>query len=120
MLWCLNKILFNKIKIDLNLNYSFSERMIEIVQLILAILGLNSISRVTREAVNNVSQQIENALQKIKLESRILLDANPNFTVSSGEFFDQNLVRLMSNINGVNKNLDFNTTIMGILENTDS
>ena len=36
--------------------------MIEIVQLILAILGLNSISRVTREAVINVSQQIENAL----------------------------------------------------------
>ncbi len=60
--------------------------MIEIVQLVLAIIGLNSISRVTRQAVNKVSKQIENSLQKIKLESRILLDGKQSFNLSSGDF----------------------------------
>ena len=90
--------------------------MIEIVQLVLAIIGLNSVSRVTRQAVNKVSKQIEDSLQKIKHESRILLDGKQCFKLSSGDFFDQNLGTFMSFINGVNKNLDFNTSLPNILE----
>ena len=100
--------------------YSISEKMIEIVQLVLAIIGLNSISRVTRQAVNKVSKQIENSLQKIKLESRILLDGKQSFNLSSGDFFDQNLGTFMSFINRVNKNLDFNAILSNILEDVDS
>ena len=100
--------------------YSISEKMIEIVQLVLAIIGLNSISRVTRQAVNKVSKQIENSLQKIKLESRILLDGKQGFNLSSGDFFDQNLGTFMSFINRVNKNLDFNAILSNILEDVDS
>ena len=94
--------------------------MIEIVQLVLALLGLNSISRVTSQAVNKVSKQIENSLQNIKLGSRLLLDGNQSFKLSSGDFFDQNLVTFMSFINGVNKNLDFNAILFNILEDIDS
>ena len=94
--------------------------MIEIVQLVLALLGLNSISRVTSQAVNKVSKQIENSLQNIKLGSRLLLDGNQSFKLSSGDFFDENLVTFMSFINGVNKNLDFNAILSNILEDIDS
>ena len=94
--------------------------MIEIVQLVLAIIGLNSISRVTRQAVNKVSKQIERSLEKIKLESRNLLDGKQSFHLSSGDFFDQNLGTFISFINGVNKNLDFNAILSEILEDIDS
>ena len=94
--------------------------MTEIVQLVLAIIGLNSISRVTRQAVNKVSKQIERSLEKIKLESRNLLDGKQSFHLSSGDFFDQNLGTFISFINGVNKNLDFNAILSEILEDIDS
>ena len=100
--------------------YSISEKMIEIVQLVLAIIGLNSISRVTRQAVSKVSKQIEDSLQKIKHESRILMDGKQCFKLSSGDLFDQNLGTFMSFINGVNKNLDFNAILSNILEDIDS
>ena len=52
--------------------------------------------------------------------SRLLLDGNQSFKLSSGDFFDQNLVTFMSFINGVNKNLDFNAILSNILEDIDS
>ena len=59
-------------------------------------------------------------MQNIKLGSRLLLDGNQSFKLSSGDFFDQNLVTFMSFINGVNKNLDFNAILSNILEDIDS
>ena len=52
--------------------------------------------------------------------SRLLLDGNQSFKLSSGDFFDENLVTFMSFINGVNKNLDFNAILSNILEDIDS
>ena len=94
--------------------------MNDLVQLILTILGLRSISKVTNQAVNVISLQIRNVVDNGLTVTRNLLDGKKVFKLSSGRSFHQDLEKWMKEINVENKQLDFKTALLELLENTES
>ncbi len=98
----------------------FSDIMNQVTTMILTLLGLNSVSKVTKRVVQILGQEIESLIANTQCSCIGLYEGEDSFKLSSGTNFLIDLENWMDLITEKNVTLDFKTKLLEKLGNTDS
>ena len=98
----------------------FSDIMNQVTTMILTLLGLNSVSKVTKRVVQILGQEIESLIVNTQCSCIGLYEGEDSFKLSSGINFLIDLENWMDLITEKNVTLDFKTKLLEKLGNTDS
>ena len=94
--------------------------MHSVAQLIFTLLGLNSVSKVTKRAVQVVSKEIGYLISNVQNISNGFYEGEQIFKLSSGNNFIIDLENWVEMITAENLNINFKTRLLEILENNES
>ena len=94
--------------------------MNQVTTMILTLLGLNSVSKVTKHVVQILSQEIESLIANTQCSCIGLYEGEDSFKLSSGTNFLIDLENWMDLITEKNVTLDFKTKLLEKLGSTDS
>ena len=81
--------------------------MQRLIQIILTILGLNSVSKVVKRSVHLIASEIDSILKHAQTVSHSLYNSDSVFKLSSGDNFESDLLNWAKEINSTNQILDF-------------
>ena len=94
--------------------------MQRLIQIILTILGLNSVSKVVKRSVYLIASEIDSILKHVQTVCHSLYNSDSVFKLSSGYNFESDLLNWAKEINSTNQILDFKYKLLKILESTES